>query len=320
MNYCTYFDKNYLSRGLALYASLLKNHKSKFHLYIIAFDKFTYDFLKKRNFKFTTCVYYQDFESKQLKKVKMKRTVVEYLWTCTPFVIFFFIQKFKLKSCTYLDADIYFFSDPRIIYKNQNNYSVFITSHNYHPMYDQTMTSGKYCVQYLTFKNNREGLYVLNWWKKKCLKWCYNRVEGNKFGDQKYLDSWPTKFSRVEVATHLGVGVAPWNIKRFTIKKNKNFFILENGKSHQVIFYHFHDLRFFLNKNLAFLSSYDLSQEVIDKIYNPYIKNIISIEKKYKLNFNANLGKTNSNFLHKLFLYIKLSIKLLINYKNFKII
>ena len=48
MNYCTYFDKNYLSRGLALYASLLKNHKSKFHLYIIAFDKFTYDFLKKK--------------------------------------------------------------------------------------------------------------------------------------------------------------------------------------------------------------------------------------------------------------------------------
>ena len=48
MNYCTYFDKNYLSRGLAHYASLIKNHKSKFHLYIIAFDKFTYDFLKKK--------------------------------------------------------------------------------------------------------------------------------------------------------------------------------------------------------------------------------------------------------------------------------
>ena len=47
---------------------------------------------------------------------------------------------------------------------------------------------------------------------------------------------------------------------------------------------------------------------------------LYSLSKKYKLNFNANLGKTNSNFLHKLFLYIKLSIKLLINYKNFKII
>jgi hypothetical protein len=147
-----------------------------------------------------------------------------------------------------------------------------------------------------------------------------NRVEGNKFGDQKYLDSWPTKFSRVEVATHLGAGVAPWNIKRFKIEKNKNFFILEKGKSQEVIFYHFHDLRFFLNNSLAFLSSYDLSQVVIDKIYKPYIKKIISIEKKYKQDFNVNQSKINSNFLNKLFLYIKLSIKFIIYYKNFKII
>ena len=319
MNYCTYFDKNYLSRGLALYSSLLKNHKNKFHLYIIAFDKFTYDFLKKKNFKFITCVYFQDFENKELKKVKTKRTIVEYFWTSTPFVIFFFIQKYKLNSCTYLDADIYFFSDPKIIYKNQTKFSVFITSHNYHSKYDQTKTSGKYCVQYLTFKNNKEAFQILNWWKKKCIKWCYKRFEDNKFGDQKYLDLWPTKFSGVEVATHLGAGVAPWNIKRFQIKKKK-LLILENGKGQELIFYHFHDLRIFLNNKLAFLSSYDLSQEVIDKIYKPYIKKIISIEKKYKQHFNANQGKTNSNFLNKLFLYIKLSIKFIIYYKNFRII
>ena len=209
MNYCTYFDKNYLSRGLALYSSLLKNHKSRFHLYVIAFDMFTYNFLKKKNFRFITCIYHQDFEDKDLKRVKKKRSAVEYLWTCTPSIILFFLQKYKLKSCTYLDADIYFFSNPEIIYQNQKNYSVFITSHNYHPKYDQTETSGKYCVQYLTFKNNKMGLRVLKWWRRKCIKWCYNRVEGNKFGDQKYLDSWPEKFLGVEIAKHLGVGVAP---------------------------------------------------------------------------------------------------------------
>ena len=72
MNYCTYFDKNYLSRGLALYDSLLKNSKKKFHLYIIAFDKFSFDFFKKNKLKFITCVYYQDFEDKELLRVKKK--------------------------------------------------------------------------------------------------------------------------------------------------------------------------------------------------------------------------------------------------------
>ena len=318
MNYCTYFDKNYLSRGLALYSSLLKNHKSRFHLYVIAFDMFTYNFLKKKNFRFITCIYHQDFEDKDLKRVKKKRSAVEYLWTCTPSIILFFLQKYKLKSCTYLDADIYFFSNPEIIYQNQKNYSVFITSHNYHPKYDQTETSGKYCVQYLTFKNNKMGLRVLKWWRRKCIKWCYNRVEGNKFGDQKYLDSWPEKFLGVEIAKHLGVGVAPWNAKRFKIKKKRKIFILENDKNYELIFYHFHDLKFIFNNKLAFLSSYDLGKDIKRLVYHPYINKIISIEKKYSLYFRANQSKTDSSFLNKLIFYIKLSMKFIIYYKNFK--
>ena len=320
MNYCTYFDKNYLSRGLALYDSLLKNHKTKFHLYIVAFDKFTYDFLVKKKFKFISCIYFEDFENLELKKVKKDRTLVEYLWTCTPSIIFFFIQKYKLKSCTYLDADIYFFADPKIIYKQNEDYSVFITSHNYHPKYDQTERSGKYCVQYLTFKNNKNGLKVLNWWKKQCIKWCYNRVEDNKFGDQKYLDTWTQQFSGVTVANHLGAGVAPWNIKRFKVKKNKKIYILEEKKNYELIFYHFHDLKFFFKNNLVFLSSYDLKKDAIKNIYKPYIQNIISIEKKYNLYFNANHSKFGLNFLTKVVFYLKLSLKLIFYFKNLKII
>jgi hypothetical protein len=92
MNYCTYFDKNYLSRGLALYNSLLKNHKAKFHLYIVAIDQFTYDFLKKKNFKFITCIYVADFENKELQKVKKKD---HRLSTCgpAPLVLYFFLFK-----------------------------------------------------------------------------------------------------------------------------------------------------------------------------------------------------------------------------------
>lgn len=320
MNYCTYFDKNYLSRGLALYNSLKRNHKSNFHLYVIAFDNFTYNFMKKNNFKFITCIYYKDFEDKNLKKVKKNRTTVEYFWTCTPSILLFFIQKYKLKICTYLDADIYFFSNPKKIYRNQKKYSVFITSHNYHPKYDQTKSSGKYCVQYLTFKNDKTGLKVLNWWKKKCIKWCYNRVEENKFGDQKYLDLWPSKFQNIEVANQLGAGVAPWNAKRFEVKKKKNIFISENSKNYELIFYHFHDLKILFNNRVVFLSSYYLGKSFKNLVYNAYIKEIILIEQKYKIYSNANQGKIKSNFFSILIFYIKLSIKFIMHYKNFEII
>ena len=321
MNYCTYFDKNYLSRGLALYSSLLKTHKTKFHLYIVAFDKFTYDFLKTKKFKSITCIYYEDFEDKELKKVKKKRSKVEYLWTCTPSIIIFLIQKYNLSSCTYLDADIYFFSCPSKIYNDQKPWSVYITPHNYHPKYDQSIQSGKYCVQYLIFKNNKTGIKVLNWWRKKCIQWCYNRVEDNKFGDQKYLDEWPEKFSDIKVSNSLGEGAAPWNIKRFKIKMNKKkIYIIENKNLYRLFFFHFHDLKFFLNNKLVFLSSYEISNDVINKIYKPYIKKIITIEKKYNINFSSKANKLGSNYFSKLFFYIKLSVKILINHKNFKIL
>ena len=313
INYCTYFDKNYLSRGIALHDSLIKTKKKNFHLYVIAFDNFTYNFFKKYKLQNLTCVLHSSFEDKKLKKIKNQRTRVEYFWTCTPFVITFFLKKYGLKNCIYVDADIYFFSNDNKIFK-YNKFSTLITSHNYHPHYDQTTTSGKYCVQYLYFKNNQNTFKVLNEWKKQCIRWCYNRVEENKFGDQKYLDDWPEKFNSVGVIGDEGFGVAPWNSLKYKIKNN---FILKDKKL-KLVFYHFHDLKFFFGKKVVFLSSYNLSQNVYKYIYKPYIKKLIQIENKYKLNFNDNIKTSGPSILYRLMLYFKFIIKIILHYKNFK--
>ena len=41
---CTYFDYNFLSRGLALYNSIKRFHK-EFKYYVLAFDQKTFDYL-----------------------------------------------------------------------------------------------------------------------------------------------------------------------------------------------------------------------------------------------------------------------------------
>ena len=316
MNYCTYFDKNYLSRGLALYDSILSNSKNKFHLYIVAFDKFTFDFFQKNKFRYLTCIYYKDFENKELLNVKAKRTKVEYLWTCTPSIILFFIKKFSLKECIYLDADIFFFNDPNKIFSKKDNFNVLITSHNYSKKYDQTKTSGKYCVQYIVFKNNKESLKVLNWWKNKCIEWCFNRIEGNKFGDQKYLDVWPNKFKNIKISDNLGVGVAPWNIQRFVVKNKTYPVISENDNQFNLYFYHFHDLKFFFQNKIAFIGTYDFNSNVKNFIYAKYIKKILSIEKKYKTILPNSVLNDTKNTRNKLFVLIRLMLKMIKNYKN----
>lgn len=265
-NYCTLFDSNYLSRGLAMYESL-KKHSNNFHLYILAFDTRSYNLLQKLNLALVTIISLNEFEDEELLEVKKHRTQVEYFWTCTPSIIKYCIENFNLESCTYLDADIYFFSDPNILIEEMNGKSILLTKHRYTPKYDQTLSSGVYAVQFMTFKNDTNGMKALNWWRNSCITWCYNRVEKEKFGDQKYLDDWTVRFEGVHVLKHLGGGVAPWNVQQYKLKE----------KSFELIFYHFHGFKFLLNEQVD-LAPYQLRKEDIKILYKPYLIHLKKIE------------------------------------------
>ena len=166
--YCTLFDSNYLTRGLAMYESL-KEHSNEFHLYVFAFDDRSYDLLNRLNYENITIISLSEFEDEELLRVKGDRTAAEYCWTCTPSIIKYSIETYNLDSCTYLDADLYFFSNPSVLIEEMSEKSVLITEHRYTPTYDQSATSGIYCVQFMTFKNNVSGLKVLNWWRDACM-------------------------------------------------------------------------------------------------------------------------------------------------------
>jgi hypothetical protein len=136
-SYCTLFDSNYLTRGLAMYESL-KKHSDDFHLYIFAFDDKSYDLLKKLDLNFITIISLKEFEDEELLKVKDERSAGEYCWTCTPSTIKYCIETYSLDSCTYLDADLYFFDNPSVLIEEMGSKSVLITEHRYTPIYDQS--------------------------------------------------------------------------------------------------------------------------------------------------------------------------------------
>lgn len=268
-NFCTMFDSNYLTRALVMYHSL-ESAGEDFRLYVVCLDDLAYQLVGKLQLPKLIATPLSDFESPQLLEVKGQRTAGEYFWTCTPHVIRYVLDTYKISEVTYLDADLCFYNKPSLLFSEfkESRQSVLITEHRYTPRYDQSATSGIYCVQFMTFKADERGLKVLQWWQDRCIEWCYARYEDGKFGDQKYLDDWTQRFDGVHVLKHIGGGVAPWNVQQYRFTQNGSGGIEVDGLP--LVFFHFHGYKHYLDGTHD-LGNYRLSQAVVDLFYRPYV-------------------------------------------------
>lgn len=234
-HFVTLFDSNYLPMGACLYQSLAQ-HARKFHLWIVCMDPLAFDQLARLDLPHVTLLPLSEVETQALLDVKQGRSRGEYCWTLTPFTPqFVFDRAPSAQRVTYIDADLFFFDDPAILLRefDQSGKDVLITSHAYAPEYDQSATSGIFCVQFMSFCRTEGGLAVMRWWQERCLEWCFARMEDGKFGDQKYLDDWPSRFaSQVHVLRQVEKTLAPWNVRWF----------LGQGVE-KPVFYHFHSFK-----------------------------------------------------------------------------
>ena len=273
LNFCTLFDSNYLTRGLVMYESL-RQHCHDFHLYIFPFDSTSYNILESLKLENVTLIPLSEFENEELLRVKSTRTNAEYCWTATSSTILYVLEKFKAPDCTYIDADLFFYSNPKVLIDEMGNNSILITEHHYSPEYVKSLIFGKYCVQFITFRSDVNGLTALRWWRKACIEWCYNREEDRKFGDQKYLDDWTQRFEGVHDLQHFGGGVAPWNVQQYEFQSSNEKFIgkeKSSGKVFDLVFYHFHYVRTY-NNGTVDLGNFILSDDVIKLFYRPYLR------------------------------------------------
>jgi hypothetical protein len=265
--FVTLFDSNYLPMGVCLHQSLMQ-HAQAFHLWIVCMDDLAVTQLRELDLPHVTVLPIQECETPALLKVKAGRTRGEYCWTLTPFTPqFVFDRNPSVERVTYLDADLFFFDSPHVLLKEfeESGKDVLITPHAYAPNYDQSAISGKYCVQFMTFLRTAGGIEVMRWWQERCIEWCFARSEDGKFGDQKYLDDWPTRFPDwVHVLSRGEKTLAPWNVKFFMrtdIKKDV---------SQKPVFYHFHSLRLVSVNKILLYSGYKVGRG--GWIYDQYLQ------------------------------------------------
>lgn len=296
---CTLFDKNYLSRGLALYDSL-REHCPEFTLWMLCMDKESHKLLRKLNLKDIRPIKLSEIEDDRLKSVKSTRTGTEYCWMFSSSLPLYLLEKNPgMGMITYIDADIYFYDSIEKIYDEFGNNSVMIIPHNSSEKNKwREKTSGIYNVGMMIFRNDANGLETLRWWKDRVIDWCFSRYENGKFGDQLYLNDWPTRFRGVYVLRNLGANMASWNIGRCIFSKRNEKIIgveKETGKEFPLIFYHFHGLKIYLNKK-GKIKAYPIGI-LNKKIYSEYIEvlqrefeRIKIIDKDWKYGFAPRPG------------------------------
>ncbi len=262
-NYCTLFDKNYLKKGVALHASLLKHSSEPFTLFILAMDDETAKLLEEMRLASVHILPLSVFESAMnMKPVRESRSRVEYFWTAASSLCEYLIREYPIDQLTYLDSDLFFFQDPEIVFNEIGERSIAIIPHRFAPQdRNRLEPNGLYNVGWVTFRNDVDGLACLTGWAAQCREWCYDYHDLGRFGDQAYLNAWPTEFGgALCVIRNIGACTAPWNLQQYEVAQGPTV----DGTP--IVFYHFHEYR-----NEDDLTRWPLRREDKLWIYNEYI-------------------------------------------------
>jgi hypothetical protein len=230
----------------------------------------------------------EDFEKgdEALAAAKTNRSRVEYYFTCTPSLPLFVLRHWpEVGFLSYLDADLYLFSSPEPIYREMMNASIAMVAHRFSPGLERMAENGIYNVGWLSFRRDSGGLACLNWWRDRCNEWCFDRIEGNRYADQKYLDEWPRLFRSVRVIEHKGANVAPWNIARYSVRSKLGRIYVDEI---ELVFFHFEGLkRLLFNVFETGLGHYQvaLSRSLREGIYQPYMKELLRIDAELRARY-----------------------------------
>ena len=325
-HFCTYFDRNYCEKGLALYQSIEKNIGS-FKIYILCLDEETYAILNSLDLQSAELIQLKDLEYRDVLfyNSKQTRSLIEYYFTCTPvFILDILNQHPEISIITYLDADTYLFGSVEPAYEEMAEKSILIVEHRFPECLQRYIKFGRFNIGYLSFRNNDEGKGCLQWWRTKCIEWCYDYLDGDRFADQKYLDQWPNLFLDLKILDHKGINIAPWNVLNYCFSKDTSgqYFVDDIP----ILLIHFHGIKELFTFPLLVGYDIDLSNKignyrfydigghgVLQEIYRNYLLHLLKCRSiirqtcgdsqfyggSIRINESAGKGK-NSGFITKL--------------------
>jgi hypothetical protein len=278
--YCTYFDHNYLSRGLALYHSL-QRHTPGSRVWVLCLSEACYRTLVALDLANLVPRRLADFEAAdpEVAATRPDRSLIEYYFTCSPaWQLYVLNNEPDAEWVTYLDSDLFFFASPEPIFVEMKDAAFGIIPHHFTRRLASMRRFGIYNVGWVSVRHCDEGIAAVRWWRERCIEWCHDFVDGDRFADQRYLDRLPGMFPNVRVIQHLGANLAPWNLADLRVEWRDDSVLVEGR--YPLLFFHFHGVkrvgRYYFNSHRVFHAPF--SNLVRQRIYQPYIVALAAAE------------------------------------------
>ena len=116
---CTYFDHNYLPRGLALYELRLRRHAPDFELWVLCLSRQCHEWLAQRKLPASGRSRWRN--SSAPTRARSAPSRIGPSWSTTSparrsLPLFVFARAPEADLVTYLDSDLYFFRNPEPVF------------------------------------------------------------------------------------------------------------------------------------------------------------------------------------------------------------
>jgi len=276
---CTLFDHRYLPRGLCMIQSA-RRHGFTQKIWVLCLSVECQRILTALALPDVQTITLDMLEEHipRLRQAKGNRSIVEYYFTCMAALhTYLFDTAPEIDGTMYVDADIQFFESPHVVFAAIADAPVAITPHNFVPEMDHLEQYGTFNGGWSAFRRTSDGQTCLKWWLERSLEWCYDRVEGERYANQKYMNRFPDIEPKTRILRQKGFNCAPWNIGNYKVTEREGRIFIDDDP---LVFFHFHGLKrrmgFFEFQHRGYGAP--VSWLMRNKLYRPYIMELLKME------------------------------------------